>query len=298
MTFSLRALIKRLGGAALVCAAVASLVAAGSAMATRSTNCSPPKTAWNFHTMPKLHPMHVHVCRDMPSTSRGMVFLGPFRNATYRGKFVGQAGALMLDGHGNPVWFHRAPKGDLDMNFQTDTYGAKKQPVISFWQGIVAIPPKYTKLPAGAPVKGQFYVYDQNYHLVKAIKAVQSPGKGWVTDFHELVLTKPTASHPQGTAIFLAAKKVSADLRKYGGAPNGAYEDEEIQQVDLQTNKLLFHWDVAKHIRLGTSKVHAPKSAGTAWDPYHANSINLNSAGDILAVAPQHLGCLQPQADG
>lgn len=274
------ALIKRLGGVGLVCAAVASLVAVGSAAATSSSSCSPPKTAWNFHTMPKLHPMHVHVCRKKASTTPGYIFLGPFKDALYGGKFAGQTGALMLDGKGNPVWFHPAPKNYQDSDFQTATYGASNEPVISFWQGIIAIPPKYTKLPAGAPVKGQFYIYNQKYQQVKTIKAVQSPGKGWITDFHELILTKPTKSHPDGTAIFLAAKKVSANLRKYGGPAKGAYEDEEIQQVDLKTNKLVFHWDVAKHIRLSDSKVHAPKSG--VWDAYHANSISLNSAGDML----------------
>jgi Arylsulfotransferase (ASST) len=249
------------------------LAAAPAAASARS--CRPPKTAWNFVSAPKLHPMHIHVCRDKPSTSGGMVFLGPFNNSRY-GKFVGQPGALMVDGRANPVWFHRAPKGEQDSDFQTDTYG--KQPVISFWQGKIATPPN--PLPAGSPLMGEFFVYNKKYQLVKRINAVQNPGKGWVTDFHELILTKPTTSHPQGTAIFLAARKVHKNLRPYGGSSNGAYEDEEIQQIDLKTSKLIFHWDVGSHISLRGSKIPAPKSG--VWDPYHANSISLNSAGDLL----------------
>ncbi|HZO78866.1 MAG TPA: arylsulfotransferase family protein [Solirubrobacteraceae bacterium] len=229
--------------------------------------------------------MRINVCRHKPSTAGGMVFLGPFRNANNGGSFVGQSGALMVDGRGDPVWFHPVPRGDQASDFQTDTYYTSKtkhEPVISFWQGAIAIPPKYlpSKYAIGAPVHGNFFIYNQHYKLVRQIKAVQSPGKGWITDFHELVLTKPTKSHPKGTAIFLAAKKVSKNLRPYGGSPNGAYEDEEIQQVDLASNKLVFHWDVAKHVSLRDSKVHPKKNE--VWDPYHANSISLNSSGDML----------------
>jgi hypothetical protein len=247
--------------------------------AAGAPNCTPPKTAWNFVSAPKLHPMHIHVCRHKPSTSGGMIFLGPFHNAQYRGKFVGQSGALMVDGGANPVWFHRAPKGEVDFDFQTDTYGASKQPVISFWQGKIAVPPN--PLPPGTPLPGaEYFVFNKNYQLVKRIKAIQTPGKGWVTDFHEFVLTKPSKSHPQGTAIFFAAKKIRKNLRPFGGSSNGAYEDQEIQRIDLKTGKLIFHWDVGTHISLRSSKVPAPKSG--VWDPYHANSISLNSAGDML----------------
>ncbi|MGN6168129.1 MAG: arylsulfotransferase family protein [Solirubrobacteraceae bacterium] len=285
MTVLTRALIKRFGGA-LMCTGVLACLLAAAPAAASARGCTPPKTAWNFVSAPRLHPARVHVCRHKPSTAGGLVFLGPFHNVS-GGGFVGQSGALIVDGGGNPVWFHPAPRGNQASDFQTDTYytsKSKHEPAISFWQGIIAIPPKYPmgKFATGSPVKGEFHIYNQNYQQVRTIKAVQSPGKGWVTDFHELVLTKPTASHPKGTAIFLASKKVHADLRKYGGSRKGAYEDGEIQQVDLATNTLVFHWDFAKpgHISLRSSKVHAPPRG--VWDPYHPNSISLNSAGDML----------------
>ena len=280
VTVLTRALVKRFGGAVLVCSGVLACLFAAAPAAASARGCSPPKTAWQFVSAPKLHPMHIHVCRHKPSTSGGMVFLGPFLDTKYGHSLVGQSGALMVDGGGNPVWFHRAPKGNQDSDFQTDTYGATKKPAISFWQGVIAIPPKYTKIPAGAPVRGAYFVYDQHYKLLTRISAVQNPGKGWVTDFHELLVTKPSKLHPQGTAIFFAAKRVPKNLRKYGGAPNGAYEDQEVQQVDLATKKLIFRWDIGQHVPLSASKAHVPKS-GT-WDPYHANSIDLNSAGDML----------------
>jgi hypothetical protein len=259
-----------------VCTGVLGCLLAAAPAAASARGCTPPKTAFNFVSAPNLHPMHIHVCRHKPSTAGGFIFLGPFHNSQ-GGKFVGQSGALMVDGAANPVWFHRAPKGDEAMDFQTDTYGANRQPVISFWQGSIALPPR---TPIGAPLKGNYFVFAKNYHLVKKLTAIQSPGKGWVTDFHELILTKPGKSHPKGTAIFLAAKKVHANLRQYGGSPNGSYEDGEIQRIDLATNKLIFHWDIAKHVSLRSSKVPAPSSG--VWDPYHPNSISVNPSGDLL----------------
>lgn len=275
----MRAFTRRFGGAALVCAAGASLFAVGSATANTANTakghgCTAPKSAWHFVSAPGLRPAHVHVCTRKSGVAPGMVFVGPFKDALHPGKLVGQSGALMVDQGGNPVWFHPAPKGEQDSDIQTESYGSKNQPVISLWQGKIALPPKQ---PVGAPLRGAYYFYNSQYHVIKTLKA---QGKGWITDFHELAITKPTKSHPQGTAVFFAAKKKSKNLRPYGGSANGSYEDAEIQQVDLATNKLIFHWDVDQHIKLKDSKVHAPKSG--VWDPYHANSINLNKSGDIL----------------
>ena len=275
-----RAYAKRLAGAVLVCSG-ALVIAPGSAAAA-SKGCRPPKGAFHFFSAPRLKPPRIHVCTRKKGTAHGMVFLGPFKDALYSGSFVGQAGALMVDQGGHPVWFHRAPKGEQDSNFTTQTYGATSQPVLSFWQGRIEVPRAghTPPIPAGTSLKGSFYIYNDRYQRIKTVKA---RGKGWVTDFHELILTKPSAGHPQGTAIFWAAKKVRANLRRYGGAAKGSYEDMEVQQIDLATDKLIFHWDVHKHIALSASRVHAPSKG--VWDPYHANSINVATGHDSIAAA-------------
>lgn len=219
----------------------------------------------------------MHVCTRKSHIAPGVVLTGPFRDAQYGNGLVGQAGALVLGQNGAPIWFHPAPKNYQDSTVETGNYGSSQEPVIAFWQGIIAIPPKYRNLPAGAPVKGSLLVYNDHYKLIKTIKA---QGKGWITDFHDLLFTKPSAGRPDGTAIFFAAKKVKANLSKYGGQPDGSYEDQEIQEVNLANNKLVFQWDINKHIPLRDSKVHAPKSG--VWDAYHANSIDVNKAGDLL----------------
>lgn len=271
-----RVYARRLAGAVLVCGGVLALVIApASATGAKGKACRPPTKAWHFFSAPRLSPPRVHVCTRKKGVAKGMVFLGPFKSGTR--KFVGQAGALMVNQGGNPVWFHRAPKNEQDTNFGTQSY--RGQTVIAFWQGVIATPPKYpySEFPAGAPVRGEFLLYNTKYRQVKTIKA---QGKGWVTDFHDLVITKPTAKDSQGTAIFFAAKKKHKNLGPYGGSVNGAYEDQEIQQVNLANNHLIFHWDVDQHIKLKDSKILPGK--GAVWDPYHANSLNLNKSGDVL----------------
>lgn len=279
----MRAFIKRLGGALVVCTGALACLLAISPVAVSARGhktCQAPKSAWKFHSS-KLRPARIHVCTRKHGTAPGMVFIDPFHDAQYGG-LVGQAGALMVDQGGKPVWFHPAPRGGQDSNFEEQTYyksPTSHQPVLTFWQGVIAIPPKHTNLPAGSPVKGAFFIYNRHYHKIKTLKAV---GKGWIADFHELILTPPRALHPQGTAIFFAAKLKSANLRKYGGPAKGHYEDEEIQEVDLATNKLVGKpWDIDSHIPLGSSRVHAPRHG--PWDPYHANSINIAKPGNSLA---------------
>jgi hypothetical protein len=257
--------INRFGAAVLAFAALG-LVAAGAAASNSASACSSPTTAGNYHTA-KFHPMHVHVCTRKAHEAPGQIFVAPMQNGQF--KMVGQPGALMLDQGGHVLWFHPAAKGQLIADFQTQTFN--KHPVLTFWQGKIAIPPKNTTLPPGAPVSGAIFVYNDHYQLIKTIRA---HGKGWVTDFHDLVFTAPTTTYPQGTALFLAAKKEA------GGAPGG-FEDQEIQEVNMAnpSGPLVWSWDVHSAIGAHTSHVKPPSKG--VWDPYHANSIDIRPAGGV-----------------
>jgi hypothetical protein len=264
----MRAIRNRSARKLLVCGSLlagltvaASASAAGSSATAGSTN----KGAWNFVSAPGLHPTKVHISTRKAHEAPGLIFAGPFGSSLAKSPFVGQAGALMMDQGGRPVWFHPAPKKETVFDFQAQQFAG--QPVLTFWQGHL--------LSAGAPGKGAFYVYNDHYKLVKVIKAKN----GWTMDLHELLLTKATTAHPQGTAWFLAAKRVSKNLTKFGGPRKGALEDYEIQELDLKTGKLMFQWDALKHIPLKTSEVH-PKTG--VWDPYHANSLDLTPSGKVL----------------
>jgi hypothetical protein len=106
---------------------------------------------WSFVSAPTLHPMKVTINTFNPATDPGYVALAPYSfsaDATY-----GQAGALIFDNSGNPVWFR--PTGNLNLmntDFRVQQFNGK--PVLTFWQGTLATPPTYTNAPGGSSEPG------------------------------------------------------------------------------------------------------------------------------------------------
>lgn len=234
---------------------------------------------WDFRSAPNLHPMRVTVLTPHAHTAAGQIFVAPYSADT----MVGQTGSLITDNSGNPVWFRPLPSTSLqNADFTVQTYRNPRtgfsQPVLTWWQGTIALPPTYTNLPAGAPEPGGcYYIYDTHYHLLRTVHA----RNGFNADEHEFLLT------PQGTALFIASKPVRMDLRPFGGPKNGAIEDSEVQEVSLSTGKLMFSWDMLKHVNPANSEVSAASapSTGGVWDAFHMNSIDVGPAGQLLISA-------------
>jgi predicted lipoprotein with Yx(FWY)xxD motif len=229
--------------------------------------------AWKFQSAPTLSPMKVDVLTNDHGTASGDIFLAPLKDFAVSTPLIGQPGPLILDNQGNPLWFHPIPISQQPLDFQTQTYQGK--PVLTWWQGPLILPPAS---PAGVPEPGQgaFYVYDQHYKQIKKITGQN----GFTADPHEFLIT------PQGTAIFPAVKDVTADLSAFpNGSATGQYEDNAIQEVDLKTGKLVFQWDMGTHVPLSQSQIGIPPVSGAVWDPYHVNSIALDSTGKHLLIS-------------
>ncbi|GGY19397.1 hypothetical protein GCM10010384_27180 [Streptomyces djakartensis] len=231
---------------------------------------------WSFVSEPGLHPMRVNVTANKPGTARGNIFVAPFSAE----QMVGQTGALINDNAGNPVWFRPLPSTNLqNADFKVQTYYDKRrrkgQPVLTWWQGSLALPPAYTNLPAGAPEPGGcYYIYDTHYRLLKTVFAHH----GYYPDEHEFTLTR------RGTALFLASKPVPMDLTPYGGPADGAILNSEVQEVDLATGKLLYSWNALDHIDPADSEEPASNASSSdgVWDAFHVNSIDEGPDGQLL----------------
>lgn len=232
---------------------------------------------WSFVSEPGLHPQRVTVTADKPGTARGEIFYGPYAIGT---AVYGQTGALMSVNSGDPVWFHPLPSPDLqNSDFKVQTYrgpkSGKSRQVLTWWQGSIAIPPTYENLPPGAPEPGGcYYIYDDHYRLLNTVFAHH----GFYPDEHEFLLTR------KGTALFIATKPVPMDLTPYGGPKDGAILDSEIQEVNPETGKLLFSWDLLDHLDPAESEVPASDAAtsGGIWDAYHLNSLDEGPDGRLL----------------
>jgi Arylsulfotransferase (ASST) len=233
-------------------------------------------SAASYVSASALRPLNVSVQRGQAARSGGLIFIDPFASGAK--PLVGQPGALILDRRGQPEWFHPVPKTEQVVDFRAQRYVGK--PVLTWWQGTVAVAPRQTNIPTGSPEPGaRFYVYDDHYRRLKTIAAAGSCAQitCWTADLHEFLLS------PSGNALFLAARTVPMDLTPYGGTANGALEDSAVQEIDLKTGRLLFQWDMLQHVPLSEAQTKPPPRG--VWDPYHLNSLQANSNGNLLVSA-------------
>lgn len=230
---------------------------------------------WSFVSAPDLHPMKIKVNAYKPGTSSGLIFLAPYGFST--DAIYGQPGSLIVDNEGNPLWFRPLDSPNL-MNTDFRVQELFGEPVLTFWQGSLATPPAYTNAPGGSSEPGScYFILDNTYRLIKKVSA----RKGYTPDIHEFLLT------PQNTALFLSTKAVPMDLTPYGGPQDGYVQDFAIQEIDLQTDELLFFWNALQHIPLSDSYEPASNAvlSDNIWDAYHLNSIGLTDrkAGIIVS---------------
>ncbi|MBR0599345.1 arylsulfotransferase family protein [Sinanaerobacter chloroacetimidivorans] len=219
---------------------------------------------WNFVSAPALHPMKVTINVNEPGTAPGFLFVAPY--TAYEEIMIGQTGALIMDQMGIPVWFR--PLGSIyvqNTDFRVQSY--KGRPVLTMWQGTISGTQSATPdLPAGDPEPGAYFqILNENYNVIQKLTAKM----GFTADVHEFTITK------RNTALFTAVKQVPANLTPYGGPPKGYFDDYSIQEVDIETGRLLFFWDVLAHVNPADSMIPASSavSSNNIWDCYHVNSV-------------------------
>ncbi len=244
-------------------------------------------SVWNFVSARQLHPMKVNVLSLQPGASLNPIFVAPYDQSTNPSELVGDTGPLIMDGSGNPIWFDPLSSRNREQAIDFEAQTLFGRPVLTWWQGTIS-GIKASKLPAGTSLPGgHFVIYNEHY---REIMSVQAP-KGFSMDEHEFLIT------PQGDAYFIATKVVKANLTPYGGRRNGEYVDPEVFEVNLRTKKLIFTWNMAAHVPLRDAVVPMITTPGRAWDPYHANSIDVSPDGSqILVSAPTRGGSMTSAA--
>lgn len=85
-----------------------------------------------------------------------------------------------------------------------------------------------------------------------------------------------------------------ADLRVAGGFKNGWIWDGVFQEVDIETNKLLFEWRASDHFsfeEVERGREGNGDSADQPWDFFHINSVDKDERGNFL-VSSRYMNCL------
>jgi hypothetical protein len=214
--------------------------------------------AFSFSSAPALHPAQVTV--QGTQRSGGYAFVSPVGLSGAASH--GQAGPLILDAAGNPVWQGTLPAGVAAMNFRPQTYGGR--PVLTWWQGQTS--------PLGYGI-GVDEIVDSSYRTIATVQA----GNGYSADMHEFRLTR------RGSAFVTAYRPVYADLRPYGGDKNGQVLNSVVQQIDVKTGRVMFEWDALDHISMRES--YAEPTPGTPWDAVHINAVDIGPNHQLLLTA-------------
>lgn len=268
---SLRKILRKRQALAMALVIGSLTAAAGQAPAVAAT--AGPVSAWSFVSAPGLTPPRVTVGVHHRGTAPGLIFLGIFKNFAQKTKtLVGQPGPLILDEQGNPVWSDPVPANQEATDVKVQRYLGK--PVLTWWQGSIALPGQSTSLPPGSPQPGaSFHIVDSHYKAIGTVTAKD----GFTADLHEFLIT------PRGTAVIEAYKTVTMDLTKYNGSATGKIGDEAVQEIDIKTGRLMSQWDFLGNVDPGDSYTPVPPRG--VWDPFHMNAVDVDASGNLLISA-------------
>jgi hypothetical protein len=212
----------------------------------------PAKKTRKFHSRPDLAPPFVNVDTSLPGQAPGLLFLSPKSKRDEK-----QAGPLIADNSGQPIWFD--PQGGITAatDFRTQTY--KGKPVLTYWRGT-------SRQGIGT---GELVIRDQAYRVIRRIRSVN----GLPPDLHEFKIVGDKA-------ILISYPIVRQNLKAVkGGKKRDLVVDSVIQEVDIPTGLVTFEWHSLGHIPLKES--FALPRPGTPYDYVHTNSVNLDG-GDFL----------------
>ena len=216
----------------------------------------PAKKTRKFRSRPDLRPPVLTVGTARPGVAPGQLFLSPKSKRDEK-----QAGPLIADNAGQPIWFQPLSGIQAATDFRTQTYQGR--PVLTYWQGT-------SRQGIGT---GQLVIRDQSYRVIRRIRTAN----GFPPDLHELELT------PLGKALFISYPIVRADLRGVKGRRRGLLVDSVLQEVDIATGLVTFEWhSVGKIPLLETMALPRP---GTPFDYVHTNSVTFDNDGDLLMSA-------------
>jgi hypothetical protein len=230
----------------------------------RVTN-APEVPTHHFRSRPDLQPPRIDITEHEDGTSEGHIFLG----VRVEG---GQRGALVVDNAGEPVWFSPAAN-ELDDHTDVRVQEYFGEPVITFIEG---------NGPRGYN-RGHFVMCDGGCERI----AEFGIGNGYAGggDLHELTLTS------RSTALVGAYHAVTWDLSPVGGSKYGTVLDCIVQELEIETGRVLFEWHSLDHVEIDETHLSAPTNPGEPFDYFHLNSIGVTPDGNLIVNARHTFAC-------
>jgi len=203
-----------------------------------------------LHSRPDLRIPGLSVATIRGGASSAPIFVAPYNAPTGQ-----QAGGVITDNSGEPIWENPLP-GLVTTNLQVQTLNGR--PVLTWWDGVIR---------NGHGI-GAYTIAGEDYAPLRHIQA----GNGLQGDLHEFLLTD------RGTVLLTSYVIGPMDLSSVGGSKTGTIQDAIFQELDLSSGRVLLEWHSLDHIPLSESywPVYEP------WDYVHINSIDVDLDGNLL----------------
>jgi hypothetical protein len=227
--------------------------AIGATGATGATGTTGATGVATFVSQPRLHPPTVTVTTPATDPGLGDIFLTPDSGSS-------QTGAMIVNPAGTLLWFAPSPAGDQAANLRVQNFLG--QTVLTYWQG---------RISYGHGI-GAGIILSRSYKPLATVRA----GNGLSMDLHDFELGTGAV------AWITVYEPVHENLSALGGAADGIVEDCVIQEIDIRTGLVMFEWHALGHVPLSASYTAPYKSAGSVWDWFHINSIDVEPNGNVL----------------
>jgi hypothetical protein len=208
---------------------------------------------WAFRSRPDLSPPAVEVTTQAHHTAPGYIFVAPEQGG------ASQGGSMIVDDSGEVVWFRPLQgRNGRAHDFKVQSYRGNS--VLTWMDGV-----------------NEYVIFDQSYREIARISA----GNGYYGDHHEFLIS------PQDTALILIYSPVPWDLSSIGGLKNDRVWQGIVQELDIETGKVLFEWHSLEHVGLDESYATVSQDGRPGLDYFHANSIEVDHDNNLLVSARQ-----------
>lgn len=221
------------------------------------------------------YPEQEYVSFDIPSSQPNLVKWDEQCDSgnvfvTLNGPSIAHPGPSIYDARGGLVWTTEDYGTVLNMRLQK----YKDEKYLTFWAG----------KKAGTMGQGSYYMLDSSYNVSKKLDAV---GENYHGDLHEFKITD------ENTALITVYTAKQVDLTDLGHwrGKNGWVVDSMFQEIDLETNELLFEWSASEHFPPAESYMTNPfagYSESTPFDSFHINSVDKEPSTGNYLISSRH----------
>ncbi len=179
----------------------------------------------------------------------------------------GQNGVMILDEAGELVWYS-PPLVDTYIQNNARVQEYRGQPVLTWSEAAT---------PIGFGL-GHYVICDAGYRRIAELQVGNGFSGG---DLHEFVLTR------RSTALVILYHAIEWDMSPLGGARFGSAIDCVIQELEVETGRVLFEWHTLDHIDLDETRIvyNPPDNRDHPYDYFHMNSIEEDADGNLIISA-------------